>query len=769
MKPFALLFYLSIMILPKTSYAQSISGRIIDELSQPLPFANIILLSQNDSSYIRGTVSKDNGMFEIEITDKNCILKVSSIGYKTIYANIQLGNIGNIQMQPETYTMGGVTVTGHRPQIKISDEGMVVNVQNSLLRQAGTADDVLSQIPRISGSNGSFNVFGKGKPLIYINNRKITNPSELSQLKSSDIKDVEVITNPGAQYGGIVQSVIRIKTIKQRDNGWSLSSYSFVNMSRKFSPMESFNIKYKHNNLELFGNIRIHSLHNKQYAEFEQIMQGDHLVKEIGKDTIFNNGDKQLRGQFGGSIDFNENNSFGMTYSVTKSLHDIVNSVSTLDFSMENSIQEKVRMKSAFTSYHTPDHELDAYYTGKVGKLSVDINGSYFRSKQTKTQSNEEYSSILGLQFIDVNNIVRNKMLAGKIILTYPIWIGKLNLGSEYSDAQSEANNNNVQRIFENTNTKIKEKNIAGFFDYSISIGNVHARAGLRYEHVVSDYFSNGIWQNEVSRKYSDWFPNISLSWSKGKWQTLIGYNAKIIRPSYRNLSSWMQYDNRYEYQGGNPLLRSAKIHSIDLTAKRNWLTFTAGYKYTKNQVAYVMHPYKGDIFLKTYDNIDQIQNLYVMVSASPKIGFYQPMYEASVTKQFFDDNKFGAGLSLNRPLYSLRMYNRFVIRKDFTFSVNISYYSSYANSLSVYKESGSLDLNIYKSFFKNKLVCNIWGRDLLNTRKRRYTMYGINSMFTTNQDMDTRSFSIGIQYNFNITKKKYKGTGAGNEEKGRL
>ena len=769
MKPFALLFYLSIMILPKTSYAQSISGRIIDELSQPLPFANIILLSQNDSSYIRGTVSKDNGMFEIEITDKNCILKVSSIGYKTIYANIQLGNIGNIQMQPETYTMGGVTVTGHRPQIKISDEGMVVNVQNSLLRQAGTADDVLSQIPRISGSNGSFNVFGKGRPLIYINNRKITNPSELSQLKSSDIKDVEVITNPGAQYGGIVQSVIRIKTIKQRDNGWSLSSYSFVNMSRKFSPMESFNIKYKHNNLELFGNIRIHSLHNKQYAEFEQIMQGDHLVKEIGKDTIFNNGDKQLRGQFGGSIDFNENNSFGMTYSVTKSLHDIVNSVSTLDFSMENSIQEKVRMKSAFTSYHTPDHELDAYYTGKVGKLSVDINGSYFRSKQTKTQSNEEYSSILGLQFIDVNNIVRNKMLAGKIILTYPIWIGKLNLGSEYSDAQSEANNNNVQRIFENTNTKIKEKNIAGFFDYSISIGNVHARAGLRYEHVVSDYFSNGIWQNEVSRKYSDWFPNISLSWSKGKWQTLIGYNAKIIRPSYRNLSSWMQYDNRYEYQGGNPLLRSAKIHSIDLTAKRNWLTFTAGYKYTKNQVAYVMHPYKGDIFLKTYDNIDQIQNLYVMVSASPKIGFYQPMYEASVTKQFFDDNKFGAGLSLNRPLYSLRMYNRFVIRKDFTFSVNISYYSSYANSLSVYKESGSLDLNIYKSFFKNKLVCNIWGRDLLNTRKRRYTMYGINSMFTTNQDMDTRSFSIGIQYNFNITKNKYKGTGAGNEEKGRL
>ena len=50
-------------MLPITSYAQSIKGRVIDELSQPLPFANIILLSLNDSLYIQGTISKDNGMF----------------------------------------------------------------------------------------------------------------------------------------------------------------------------------------------------------------------------------------------------------------------------------------------------------------------------------------------------------------------------------------------------------------------------------------------------------------------------------------------------------------------------------------------------------------------------------------------------------------------------------------------------------------------------------------------------------------------------------
>ncbi|WP_373732114.1 outer membrane beta-barrel protein, partial [Bacteroides heparinolyticus] len=228
-------------------------------------------------------------------------------------------------------------------------------------------------------------------------------------------------------------------------------------------------------------------------------------------------------------------------------------------------------------------------------------------------------------------------------------------------------------------------------------------------------------------------------------------------------------YDNRYEYQGGNPLLRPAKIHSLDFTLTHDWITFTAGYTNTKHYVAYVMQPYKGDIFIKTYANISHIEELYTSVSASPKLGFYQPMYEIRFSKQYFNDDVFGQDVSLNRPLFSLRMLNRFAIRKDFTVSVNLSYHSSYVSSVSVYKEGGSVDVTVYKSFFKNKLSFWLSGRDLLNTQKRKYTMYGINSTFTTNQDMDTRSFSIGIRYNFNTTRNKYKGTGAGNQEKDRL
>ena len=765
-------FIVALLMVILHSYAEaqgSITGRVIDEQSQPMPFVNVMLVNRTDSAFIQGTVTKDDGTFIIETDRNNGLLKISSVGYQPQYIQARQGNLGDIQMQLDNLTLSEVVVKGSRPQFKMGDDGMTISVQNSLLGQAGTADDVLSQLPRVSGSNGSFTVFGKGKPLIYINNRKVVNSSELSQLKSSDIKEVELITNPGAQYGGAVQSVIRIKTVRQRGDGWSLSSYSFANFSRKFSPMESLNLKYRHNLLELFGNFRIQSLHNRQYSEYEQTMMGDNVIHEMGRDTIFNNGDKQVRGQVGFNYDISKDHSFGFTYGITKSLHDVVRSASSLDFSIDNTTEEKIRMESAFTSYHTPDQELDAYYTGKIGKLGIDFNGTYFHSKQTQTQDKEENSNMSGLQLIDIDNVTRNQMLAGKIIFTYPILKGKLNFGSEYTDVQSVGSNINAQQIFDNTETKIKERNLAGFAEYAIPFGNFRARAGLRYEHVVSDYYSKGEWQDEPSRRYSDWFPSLSLAWSKGKWQAQLGYNAKTARPSYRNLSSWMQYDNRYEYQGGNPLLRPSQKHSLELTATRSWLTFTAGYKNTKNLVAYVMKPYDGNIFIKTYANINRIQNLYASLTASPKFGIYQPMYEASISKQFLDDDVYGEGISLNRPLFSFRMNNRFAIRRDFTVSVNLSYRSSYASTVSVYKEGGSLDVNVYKNFFKSKLVCYLWGRDLLQTQKRRYTMYGINSTFTTEQDMDSRCFSIGIQYNFNTTRSKYKGTSAGNDEKDRL
>ena len=111
------LVFISMMCLLATATpAQNISGRVIDEQSQPMPFANVVLINRSDSAFIAGAVTDDDGTFSIATDHNDGLLKVTSIGYVIRYIDAQQGNIGDIQMQPDTQTLGEVMVKGSRPQ-----------------------------------------------------------------------------------------------------------------------------------------------------------------------------------------------------------------------------------------------------------------------------------------------------------------------------------------------------------------------------------------------------------------------------------------------------------------------------------------------------------------------------------------------------------------------------------------------------------------------------------------------------------------------------
>ena len=203
-------------------------GTVIDEQGQPIAYANIALLSPQDSTLITGGVSNESGLFVIPCEQETVLARISYVGYKTIYRQCNTKEFGTIRMQPETMALKGVVVKGEIPQYKMTTGGMTVDIQNSLLKDVGTADDVLSMLPQVQGSDGNFTVFAKGTPEIYINNKKVQNARELKQLKSTDIKSVDVITSPGAKYNAEVGAVIRIKTKKHQGDGISMEAYSQV-------------------------------------------------------------------------------------------------------------------------------------------------------------------------------------------------------------------------------------------------------------------------------------------------------------------------------------------------------------------------------------------------------------------------------------------------------------------------------------------------------------------------------------------------------------
>lgn len=103
-------------------------------------------------------------------------------------------------MSNDTFILEGVVITAKRPDYQIKDGNLVTRIENSLLSKSGTGNDVLKHIPGIQEKEGKFTVFGKGTPIIYINGREIRDLSELDRLSSTEIRQVEVVTNPGARY-----------------------------------------------------------------------------------------------------------------------------------------------------------------------------------------------------------------------------------------------------------------------------------------------------------------------------------------------------------------------------------------------------------------------------------------------------------------------------------------------------------------------------------------------------------------------------------------
>ena len=105
-----------------------------------------------------------------------------------------------------------VVIKGGLPNTRLKAGAMVTRIEGTPLAQSGTLGEMLIKVPGMTGTDEAPEVLGKGSPLIYINGRKMRDASELKRLHSEDIRDVEVINAPGAQYDAQVRAVVRIRT-----------------------------------------------------------------------------------------------------------------------------------------------------------------------------------------------------------------------------------------------------------------------------------------------------------------------------------------------------------------------------------------------------------------------------------------------------------------------------------------------------------------------------------------------------------------------------
>ena len=744
-------------------------GRIVDERGNAAEYATIALLSPIDSTIVGHGVSNENGSFVIPCNFRKVLARITYIGYKTVNRIYNNTDMGIIKLQPKTMIVKGVVVKGDRPQYKMLSGGMEVAVEHTLLSKMANTFDVLSLLPRVSVDGQKISVFGKGAPIIYINNKRVHDNNEIVNITPDNIKSISVITSPGAEYDAEVESVIRIRTKERRANGFSLRADAFGKYNKWMSDYELISARYQTKKFEIANSLWTMGTHD---GEDNNLITDIYLPdKHYYNDQLIHldTNNRFLSEKLSADYSLNDSNSVGGSYRYYGMFKGRTNSVSRQDVLLngmaQGSIDQNEVMKPSLSL-----HQADVYYVGKVGHVGVDFNATYYAVKNRRNDEGFEISKELGNQEVHSSNRQNSDMWAGKLVVNIPLWKGNMSVGTEMSKTDSHGTFLNEEQLVPSTKTDIHERNIAGFAQYGLVLNKWTVGLGVRYENIVRDYLSDGVKQDDVSRKYNNFFPNLSVSWNKGNWNWQLNVNEKIHRPSYRQLGNFMQFDNRFLYEGGNPTLQPEKVFNVEAMMLYKWLNVSVGYKYLKDVMEWTKYIYPGKEFAyNTSLNFDHKQLLYASVYISPKFGIFRPTWGFNYNQQFFDTKKYGASKALSKPLLSCSLNNNFALSESMNAAIRLNASTTHADGFLMMKSGYSVNLQFDKSFANRTWIIYLSANDIFKTAKERWTMYGLGAGTTKDCYNYTRNISLQVTYNFNAKRSKYKGTGAGNEEKSRL
>ena len=185
--------------------ASRYKGTVIDEQGQPIAYANIALLSPQDSTLITGGVSNESGYFVIPCEQIPVLARISYVGYKTGYAILDTRNVGRITLKHETIKLNGVQVMGERIVSSTENGHLVYNMPMLLqVYPADNAYDALTGIPGVSEMNG--NIMFSGQAVTLIINGKPTTLSadkmveRLKQMPAAMLAKAEVMPSAPAKY-----------------------------------------------------------------------------------------------------------------------------------------------------------------------------------------------------------------------------------------------------------------------------------------------------------------------------------------------------------------------------------------------------------------------------------------------------------------------------------------------------------------------------------------------------------------------------------------
>jgi hypothetical protein len=796
MKKVFILLLMSIMSLPVLAKGDW-KGKVVDENGEPVAYANVAILSRADSTVVCGVVTQEDGSFNIVTKETDGIMMVALLGYKTVYLAPSDGAV--ITLADDSEMLRGAVASAVMPKTKLTGEGLQTNVRGSVLENAGSANDVLAKTPGLIKGNNGLEVIGKGSPLVYINGRKVTDSSELDRLQSNEIQSVEVINNPGAQYDASVQAVVRIRTIKRQGDGFGFNLNASDAQSLRWAggndPFGAVNVNYRTGGLDVFGGINYSRNTSRQESNLQKQTFG---LTRTGEDWLFENKGTLLNEYIGSTIygnagvnyQINDNHFLGgkvewglhLTHNVHTEVNDNVFENGTLTDMLTTVSDDKMGERKPYNL------GANIYYNGLVaGKLGIDVNLDYYGTDDSSTSVSKETSEMTHDASISSGSNNVGRMYAAKVVLSYPIWKGQLQVGTEETFSRRK-DNYKVEGIdIPASAAAIKEDNIAGFASYGCHIPRVgQFSAGVRYEYVHYAYEDAETPANNLSRNYGNWFPNVSYAGvigqkTKNPVQVMLNYSTKTSRPHYGNLSSAIRYNSRYIWQSGNAQLQPELSHNIGLTAVWKFVTVMLNYTRTDDAIVTWSSPYgdEGVVLVKPRNIETPFRMMSAYVNLTPTVGPWNMNYTVGVLPQWFTinapDPREESGIRVTtfnkKPIFFAQLFNTFTVKGGWQFELGgVLMSPGYSRNLYMSNWFINLRAAVQKTLLRDgSLVVRLEGEDLT-----RNAFFNTNSDFgshTINQTnlLDMQRIKLSVRYSFNTAQSKYRGSGAGADSRARM
>ncbi|MFI5156828.1 MAG: carboxypeptidase-like regulatory domain-containing protein, partial [Chitinophagales bacterium] len=275
----ALSFFILFGLISIESRAQTgdpiinLKGTVLDSTTgKPLAFATLVLQNANTKAAVKNFFSKDDGKFELAVTDSlNYLLVIAFTGFDNKIIPIvrgQSSDLGSIALKPSGKELNEVTVVGIKPVIKRDLDGITYDVSADPETPTLNALDMMRKVPLLSvDASDNIRLKGKGNFKILINGKESAlmakNPSDvLRTMPATNIERIEVITTPPAKYDAEgIAGIINIITKRKLSEGYNIGLNGRLNTV--WGPGINLNGTYKKDKFGLSGYVGYNVRHEQ--------------------------------------------------------------------------------------------------------------------------------------------------------------------------------------------------------------------------------------------------------------------------------------------------------------------------------------------------------------------------------------------------------------------------------------------------------------------------------------------------------------------------